>query len=386
MDQRTIQIFFTLVRSAICGTRLSDDERGIFTYDSIPELLKLASKHDIAHLLTWGLKQNDLLCDEHKTAEKYILKSVYRYECLKYEYENICVALEKAKIPFMPLKGSVLRKYYPEPWMRTSCDIDILVHSEDLDRAISYLIDNMQYTEKERATHDVSLFSPSGVHIELHFDLVEEGRANKAINVLNTVWDNAFLHKNTEYWYEMRDDFFYFYHIAHMAKHFESGGCGIRPIIDLWLLDRIDGIDVSARNELLAQGDLLRFADSARILSEIWLEGKPYDELSGLLQDFILQGSVYGSTDNRVALQQKKTGGRFGYLLSRVFIPYVKLKRYYPILEKHRWLMPFMQVRRWFMLLDPSVAKMAKRELEANKNLSKIEADDMSAFLENIGL
>ena len=53
----------------------------------------------------------------------------------KAEYENLCSAFEKAQIPFLPLKGSVIRKYYPEAWMRTSCDIDILVHDEDVGRA-----------------------------------------------------------------------------------------------------------------------------------------------------------------------------------------------------------------------------------------------------------
>lgn len=29
----------------------------------------------------------------------------------------------------------------------------------------------------------------------------------------------------------MKEEMFYFYHIAHLAKHFEVGGCGIRQII-----------------------------------------------------------------------------------------------------------------------------------------------------------
>ena len=31
-----------------------------------------------------------------------------------------CAVLEEAKIPYIPLKGTVLRDYYPEAWMRTS--------------------------------------------------------------------------------------------------------------------------------------------------------------------------------------------------------------------------------------------------------------------------
>ena len=386
MDQRTIQILFSLLRSAICGTQLTAEERSDCSPERVGKLLKLSAKHDVIHLLVLGMKQNDLIAQEYHDIEKHMLKAVYRYEQFRYEYEVLCEALEKAQIAFLPLKGSVIRKFYPEAWMRTSCDIDILVHREDLEAAVSYLSDNLNYVEKERATHDVSLFSQTGVHIELHFDLVEEGRANNAIDMLRDVWDHVSLRENSRYWYEMSDAFFYFYHVAHMAKHFESGGCGVRPFLDLWILDHIENMDPSARDLLLERGGLLQFAENARQLSQVWFGGKEPDALLHQLQEFILHGGVYGSADNRVALQQTKKGGQFGYILSRIFIPFVKLKRYYPILEKHPWLMPFMQVRRWFMLLKPDVARMAKREIAVNGNLEKEKADEMNAFLKNIGL
>ena len=99
-----------------------------------------------------------------------------------------------------------------------------------------------------------------------------------------------------------------------------------------------------------------------------------------------MRGGVYGSTDNRVAIQQKKRGGRLGYVFSRMFIPYEKLKRYYPILEKHKWLTPFMQIRRWFMIFKPDVAKMAKREMSANGTIDKNKANETGNLLESIGL
>ena len=386
MDQRTIQILFALLRSAICGAKLTEDERNDCSPELLSDLLKISSKHDIRHLLAYGLKENDLIPKENKGIENDIFKAVYRYEQLRYEYENLCAALESAQVPFLPLKGSVIRKHYPEAWMRTSCDIDILVHDENLDAAISYLTEKLQYVEKERATHDVSLFSPMGIHVELHFDLVEEGRANRAMDVLRGVWNNASLQANSKYCYEMSDEFFYFYHIAHMAKHFENGGCGIRPLIDLWILDHMENADGSARDDLLSKGGLLKFAEASRILSRVWFDGKEADELSLQMQGFLLHGGAYGSFDNRVALQQKEKGGRLGYVLSRIFVPYAKLKKYYPVLEKHRWLLPFMQIRRWFMLLKPSVAKMAKQEMRVNGNLEKNKADEMNAFLHQIGL
>ena len=386
MEQGIDKMLFALLGSAVCGTRLTKEEYKKFSPELLKVLMELASKHDVAHLLVFSMQHNGLLTNENKSLENHILKAIYRHERMRYEYENLCKTLENAQIPFMPLKGSVIRKYYPNAWMRVSCDIDILVHCEDLEATISYLSDKLNYVEKERATHDVSLFTPTGIHVELHFDLLEEGRANNAINVLQQVWDNASLCDNSKYCYEMNDSFFYFYHIAHMAKHFETGGCGLRPFLDLWILDHLRDFEQYERDELLAKGGLLRFANVSRNLCQVWFDGKEMDGLSRQIQEFILHGGVYGSADNKVALQQSRKGGRVGYIVSRIFIPFAKLKRYYPILNKHPWLMPFMQVRRWFMLLKPDVAKMAKSEIITNGNLEKSRADEMNIFLENIGL
>ena len=317
MDQRAVELLFALLRSALGATATAEAEREGISSETVQALLKMAASHDVDHLLLLGLKKSGALPRECAGEEKRILKAIYRHEQLQYEYERLCEALEKAEIPFLPLKGAVIRGLYPEPWMRTSCDIDVLVHREDLERAILQLSEQLKYAEKERATHDVSLFSPSGVHVELHFDLVEEGRANNAIRILNTVWEKASLRENSSFWYEMTDEMFYFYHVAHMAKHFESGGCGIRPFLDLYLLDQTEGAKAK-RDELLAQGNLLKFTETARALSASWFGGAELDPLAEQMQDFVLHGGAYGSSENRVALQQKKKGGQWGYFVSSI--------------------------------------------------------------------
>lgn len=386
MDRGIKRILFLLIRSAISGEKLTDGEFRAASAEELSELFKLAEKHDVDHLVAQGLRQNGLLPEAAAMLDKCILKAVYRYQQLKYDREKLLSALDAAKIPHLPLKGAVLQGYYPKPWMRTSCDVDVLVKREHLEDATAYLLRELSYTEKERATHDISFTTTSGNSMELHFDLVEEGRANSASEVLGSVWSDARLSEGSEYRYEVSDAFFYFYHIAHMAKHFECGGCGIRPFVDLWILDSRSGIDASLRDELLLRGGLLKFANAARRLADVWFAGEAEDELTARMSDFLLHGGAYGSSDNRVALQQGKRGGRIGYIFSRLFIPYSKLKLYYPVLERHPYLMPLMQVRRWFMLLRPDVAKMAKSEIAANKTIGKGEAERMQAFMKDIGL
>lgn len=341
MDQRTIQILFALLRSAFRGTKLTEEERNNYSPDLLKDLLKISSKHDVVHLLVFGLKQNELISKENSDIEKCILKAVYRYERLRYEYENLCSALEKAQIPFLPLKGSVIRKYYPEAWMRTSCDIDVLVHKRDAERAKSVLVDGYGYVYHGKGSHDISLFAPTNIHIELHYDLVEDGIANESSEVLKNVWNMSIVHDKYAFWYEMPDDYYYFYHVAHMAKHFENGGCGIRPFIDLLILDGIPEADKEKRDKLLQQGNLLKFANAARKLSRTWFSNEQHDIITQQMEYYILRGGVYGSNENRITVQQQKKGGRIKYALSKIFIPYDVIKFHYPILQKHKWLTPF---------------------------------------------
>lgn len=386
MDQRTIRILFALLRSAICGTKLTDEERNNYSPDQLQDLLKISSKHDVVHLLVFGLKQNELISKEHNDIEKCILKAVYRYQRINHALQGISKTLEKAKIAFMPLKGSVIRKFYPEPWMRTSCDIDILVKEADLKKAVSALEQDCNCRYEGKGSHDISLFAANGTHVELHYKLVEDGRVGESADVLEAVWDTAVLHEDCHFWYEMPDEMFYFYHIAHMAKHFEHGGCGIRPLIDLWILDRLDGVERSKREELLVRGGLITFAEVARKLSNVWFSGDPHDEISQQMEDFILRGGVYGTTENRVAVQQQKQGGRLQYAVSKIFIPYEVIKFHYPILQKYRWLTPVMEVRRWGKLIFCGHIKRTARELKYNSSISRKDAENTQKFLKNIGL
>ena len=386
MNSQAVKLLFALIRVAIFDKKITEEEKNEASPEFLNEAFLIAKKHDVSHMVAQGMVESGLVQSDNTVITSDLYKAIYRYQQINYEYTRICSSLECGKIAFLPLKGAVIRKYYAKPWMRTSCDIDILVHKDDLANAIAHLSNTLNYTEKEKTGHDVSLYSASGVHIELHFDLVEEGRANDAESILRTVWQNVVLKDGCAYHYEMSDEFLYFYHIAHMAKHFESGGCGIRPLIDLFILDNIKDGDWKKRDELLERGELLTFTEVCRSLSRYWFDfGEPSD-LVLKLQDFLLNGGVYGTTDNRVALQQKKRGGRIGFFFSRIFIPYQKLRRYYPVLEKHPWLMPIMQIRRWFLLFRPDVAWTARRELQINQSLDEAKAEEMNRFRSDLGI
>lgn len=164
-----------LIASEVCGKEI-DKSQHTLTDEDLAKLYKLSKSHDLAHLVGDALIKNNLIGDGEIKAkfQNQMMLAVYRYEKINYELGRLREAMNEAKIPFIPLKGSVIRQYYPKPWMRTSCDIDILVHESDLERAVAMLVDKLAYKRESKGSHDISLFSDYGVHLELHYSLIEK--------------------------------------------------------------------------------------------------------------------------------------------------------------------------------------------------------------------
>ena len=132
--------------------------------------------------------------------------------------------------------------------------------------------------------------------------------------------------------------------------------------------------------------DLFAFAKACRKLSEVWFSNVLPDDVSIQMQKYILHGGIYGNLDNRVAVQQKRRGGKVRYIMSRIFLSYDSLKVLYPILQKHCWLMPVMQVRRWFRLLFKGKMKSSLHELNVNKSMSPDKISETAELLTKLGL
>ena len=389
MNEQVLQQMFALLRIGACGEKETQD----IAYERYPELLPalytLSKAHDLAHLVGYALERLGLLGTDEISAkfQKQQMMAIYRYQRLQYEREALCAVLERASIPFIPLKGAVIRAYYPQPWMRTSCDIDVLVRWEDLDTAVEWLSRELAYELKVRGSHDVSLYTQGNVHVELHYDLVEDDRANNARTILSEVWQHAEACEGYAYRKCLSEEFFCFYHIVHMAKHFEVGGCGVRPFLDLWLLRHVAKMQRLEQNTLLKRGSLEQFTDASLRLAEMWFgEAAEADPLCEQMQAYLLRGGVYGSMENRVAIRQKKQGGRIGYLLSRIFLPYDVLRFRYPNLQKHRWLYPFYQVCRWFEMIFRGGLKRSARELRYNGAIPAEQAELTGKLLVDLGL
>lgn len=381
--ERISEIMMNLIANDVFGTAI-DLKNLHLSVDDLKQLYILSKKHDLAHLVGDALIRHKLLSDGEIKAkfEKQMMMAVYRYEKINYELKRLREVMDEAEIPFIPLKGSVIRQYYPEPWMRTSCDIDILVQEKNIDAAAQTIEKKLGYRYVSRNYHDISLKSESGVHLELHFSLKEN--EENIDGLLSDCWQYAFVHK--EYEYSFTPEFFLFHQYAHASYHFLHGGCGVRSFLDIRILDRFLSCDRAKLDALLEKCGILKFANEAQHLANIWFGTAGYTELSRQMECYILSGGVYGTTENRVALQQAKKGGKLKYIISRVWLPYNTIKLRYPILHKRKWLLPFYQVKRWSNFLFEDGAKRSVNELSVSISVTKEQHNEINSLLSNLEL
>ena len=116
MEGKALQdILIKILRSELNETELDHTVKEQLTSEVISALFSLSKRHDLAHIVSASLYKNGVL--EEKTKSPYYREeaiSLYRYEQMRYAYEQICELFNQANIPYIPLKGSVIRPYYPK--------------------------------------------------------------------------------------------------------------------------------------------------------------------------------------------------------------------------------------------------------------------------------
>lgn len=330
--------FFALVRFSLLGENLPED----FSCgkEELEAIYKLASKHDIVSIIAYALDKNGLLTDDEigGSFKDELMFAAGRVTLQNIFAEEVFEVFRQEKIDFIPLKGAVIRKLYPQDYFRTSTDIDILVRKEDFDRACNALKNGLGLRTVRQTAHDLELVRSELEKVEVHHSLVEDYRANGVNREFANVWESAKASGDGSYF--LSKEIFLLYHIAHMLKHFETGGIGVRFFIDSYYLRKID-VDKREFYLLLKKYGLKKFYEVGESLVDHWLEKKPADDITLKMQSFVLGSGVYGSWKNRATINKSKKKGKFRYALSRIFPSYEELCGYYPKLKERKWLTPF---------------------------------------------
>ena len=236
----------------------------------------------------------------------------------------------------------------------------------------------------DRGYHDISLRSSDGIHLELHFSIKEN--LENVDSTLIRVWEYARPVEGWKHQYCQTPEFFVFHSLAHMSYHFIFGGCGLRPMIDFYLIRTKMEYNVEEVRALCRQCKIETFFDRLNELIDALFEGKNHTTMTLRMLTYLINGGVYGTQVNRIAVQQSRKGSKIRYLMYRIFMPYEELIIHYPVLERHRWLMPICWVRRWFRLFRVRTLKSSVRELRAANAVTDDQARVIGELLGDLKL
>ena len=384
MDEKEIQsILLEVLRLTVNEQTADDTLKQKMASGVVADVYRLAKKHDLAHVVSHFVYQNQIQLDKElaQKLQREEMISVYRHEQMKAAFEEICGAFEQANIAYLPLKGAIIRAYYPFESMRTSCDIDILIHEDDLKIALQSL-EAKGYQTGERSYHDVSVYSPGKIHLELHFNIQES--MDNLDEVLKDAWQYAVPTKGSRY--DFAKEFFVFHTYAHMAYHFITGGCGIRALLDIWVMEQKMHAHYSCAETLLKKAGIYTFSAQMSEIANACFSQTEQDEFADLVLKYIYSGGVYGNIENSITVEKSKNGGVFSYAIKRLFLPYSTMILAFPILKKAPILLPFCWVLRWIKAIFGKKSKRISAELNYANNVSKEKINETRAILDRLEL
>ncbi len=383
--EKTTQCMMQMLRSELTGEPFNRELAAALTEEDWGQMLSVAKRHDVAHLLGDLISREELpVPGGAKNAfDEIFCEAVLRAQLFEGELKRLSSVFQKAGIPFVPLKGAVIRRLYTEPWMRTSCDIDILIHPEHTKQAKALLMQELNYRFEKHAYHELSLYSPSGVHLELHFTIEEHTPMLDV--VLKRSWDYAEPVKEGSFCYRFQNAFLVFYSVAHAAYHFNGGGCGIRPFIDQFLLEQKVNYDRAVYEALVREAKLTTFEAQFLRLARVWFADGEHDDLTRRMEAYILSANIYGSLENREAVRLIRRG-RWGNLWFRIWLPYRELITKYPSLKGKRILQPLYEIRRWFSLFNRKRMKKIRKEIKTSLAVEQEKKEQIRGLLNDLDL
>ncbi len=359
-----IRYIAKLLRTLECGGAMPALPDGV-TYRQV---FTVARDHSVASTL-WYILEDEVTA----TGDEELIRRFERerdIELVKHikqtaEFAHITARFTAAEIPFLPMKGFIIKALYPKEEYRTMSDIDIYVSDEYMKRAEEVLLSSGYKSGHDGAVHD-TFEKPPYINVELHHSL--EYGSPKSYSDWQPKPDNP-------YWYVMNAEDTLAFVISHMYKHYLAGGCGARSVFDVHLyLERYkDEIDEERLRAALGTDGLRWFYGMILRLRDMWFgEGGDPD---GALLDFeyyVLTGGTYGKVENRVE-NSMRTESKGHYLWRRAFPPYRVMKYVFPWLRRAPFLLPIAWVVRLVVALFDGRMRREMRAMDAAEKKGKEE-------------
>ena len=150
--------------------------------------------------------------------------------------QGILKAFEEKQIWYMPLKGIILKKFYPQTGMRQMSDNDILFDAEKAKDVHEIMVSLGYETEIYDEGHRDDYRKLPMFHFEMHRVLFDEKTLPESLyRYYRDVRRLLIKDSGNHFGYHLSDEDFYLYMIAHEYKHFAWGGTGLRSLLDTYV-------------------------------------------------------------------------------------------------------------------------------------------------------
>ena len=135
---------------------------------TVDEIVQIAKKHHLNYLLLGALIRVDNLTEEERSRLRApLMNSILRCGVQVQEQRELERLFEEKGIINQPMKGAVLRFYYPAPQMREMSDLDILFAEQNMGEA-QELLKERGYTLYRAVKHHDIFQKPPFLVIEAH--------------------------------------------------------------------------------------------------------------------------------------------------------------------------------------------------------------------------
>ncbi len=321
---------------------------GEIDYDA---LYRFAREHNIVPLIAFGLKKAGLLPPEQAARFGNDLRVAMAMDATQEVYlQRLSEAFRAADVRFMPLKGSVMKHLYPQPFLRTMCDIDIQYDTARRNDVNGILLANGFALDEVSGTDGVNLSyrKPPYLHVEMHGVLMDADAP-----LYHRYFGRDFERTVPKNGSEVRfsDEDFFVFMTAHLAKHYFSGGTGLRSVADVWLyLKKKPALDMEYVTGELKKIELDRFLPIILGAAGVLFDGDPADEQQKAVCSYLFDSNAYGTAEHQ-ATRQADSSRRGEYLKKRLFPDAAFMAINYPVVKKCKFLLPLFWLIRLITVL-----------------------------------
>lgn len=377
--------------------------------------LETARRHSVSNLLFYGIEKLPVEQQPetavYRSLEQITLKELMKSYGQLDAAEELLAEAEREQIYVLAVKGVNTKKHYPESDMRSMGDIDIL-YRDSQHAQVKAMMEKLGYEGfQEGRKHDHYYRKPYA-GVELHRELVAAESDCSAY--YSDIWNRVQLRKDCRYVHEMCLEDEYIFAIVHLAEHFKNGGVGIRFLMDIFIYDRLKGMDRDYVKQELTKLKLWKFYRNVSMLADRWFgeqgqqkaqgqlqeQGRMYlpekasqeqnrntpeqEQLLDELEAYIIANGTYGSQKHAAALSVEEAG-RNRFLLRALFPNLKSMQTMFPWLKKYPVLLP----AAWFWRGVRSLIfrrQNIRSQVEIYKNGDREHGRELRRFYEQCGL